>query len=59
MRLCSETFDEDFVEMFRLLLGFTHILARIEGELASHACWVMRLVSVISTTSPECIVAGG
>jgi aminoglycoside 2'-N-acetyltransferase I len=42
VRLCSEAFDEDFGEMFWLLPGSTHMLARIEGELASHACWVTR-----------------
>jgi aminoglycoside 2'-N-acetyltransferase I len=42
VRLCSEAFDEDFGDMFRLLPGATHILARVEGELASHACWVTR-----------------
>lgn len=42
VRLCSEAFDEDFGNMFRLLPEATHILARVEGELASHACWVTR-----------------
>ena len=42
VRLCSEAFDEDFGNMFRLLPGATHILARVEGELAGHACWVTR-----------------
>ena len=42
VRLCSEAFDEDFGDMFRLLPGATHILARVDGELASHACWVTR-----------------
>ena len=28
--------------MFRLLPGSTHILVRVEGVLASHACWVAR-----------------
>lgn len=28
--------------MFRLLPGSTHILVRVEGDLASHACWVTR-----------------
>lgn len=42
VRLCSGAFDEDFGNMFRLLPGAVHILARVEGELASHACWVTR-----------------
>ncbi len=40
--LCSETFNEDFGNMFWLLPESTHILAYVEGELASHACWVTR-----------------
>jgi aminoglycoside 2'-N-acetyltransferase I len=42
VRLCSEAFDEDFGNMFRLLPGSTHVLVRVEGDLASHACWVTR-----------------
>ena len=42
VRLCSEAFDENFENMFRLLPGSTHILARVEDELASHACWLTR-----------------
>ena len=40
--LCAAAFDEDFGSMFELLPGSTHVLARLDGRLAGHACWVTR-----------------
>ena len=40
--LCAAAFDEDFGRMFELLPGSTHVLARLDGRLVGHACWVKR-----------------
>lgn len=40
--LCAEAYGEDFTSLFRLLPGSIHVLARLDGLLVSHACWVTR-----------------
>ena len=40
--LCAAAFDENFGRMFELLPGSTHVLARLDGRLVGHACWVTR-----------------
>lgn len=40
--LCAAAFDEDFGRLFDLLPGSTHVLARLDGRLVGHACWVTR-----------------
>ena len=40
--LCAAAFDEEFGRMFELLRGSTHVLARLDGRLVAHACWVTR-----------------
>lgn len=40
--LCAVAYEEDFDRLFQLLPGSTHVLARLEGKLVSHAEWVTR-----------------
>lgn len=40
--LCSAAFEEDFSWLFDRLPDSTHVLARLDGQLVSHACWVTR-----------------
>jgi aminoglycoside 2'-N-acetyltransferase I len=40
--LCAAAYEEDFDRLFKLLPGSTHVLARLEGRLVSHAEWVTR-----------------
>ena len=40
--LCTAAFGEDFSALFDLLPGSVHVLARAEGALVAHACWVER-----------------
>jgi GNAT superfamily N-acetyltransferase len=40
--LCTTAFEEDFGRMFDLLPGSRHVLARLDGRLVGHACWVTR-----------------
>jgi aminoglycoside 2'-N-acetyltransferase I len=40
--LCAHVFDEDFQAIFANLPDTTHVLARVDGVLVSHACWVVR-----------------
>ena len=42
IRLCADAFEEDFTPLFQYLPDSTHVLARLDGELVSHACWVTR-----------------
>ena len=42
VRLCSAAFGEDLGNLFDLLPGSTHVLARHRHELVGHACWVTR-----------------
>lgn len=40
--LCTLAYAEDFSDFFEVLPNSTHLLARLEGELVSHAAWVTR-----------------
>ena len=40
--LCSAAYDEDFDAFFTTLPDTTHVLARRDNRLVSHACWVVR-----------------
>ena len=42
INLCAAAYDENFDRLFALLPGSTHVLARLDGELVSHAAWVTR-----------------
>lgn len=42
VRLCAAAFAEDLSNLFELLPGSTHVLARNGAELVGHACWVLR-----------------
>ena len=42
LSLCAAAFDEDVGRMIALLPGSTHVLARLDGRLVGHACWVTR-----------------
>ena len=40
--LCSAAYQESFDHLFEMLPGSTHVLARLDGKLVSHAEWVTR-----------------
>lgn len=40
--VCTEAYEEDFAPVLALFPDATHVLARVEGQLVSHACWVTR-----------------
>ncbi len=40
--LCTAAYEEDFADMFDMLPGSIHVLARLNGQLVSHAAWVTR-----------------
>lgn len=40
--LCTAAYEEDFADMFDMLPGSIHMLARLNGQLVSHAAWVTR-----------------
>lgn len=40
--LCTAAYEEDFTDMFDVLPGSVHLLARLDGRLVSHAAWVTR-----------------
>ena len=41
--LCTIAYDyQDFEHLLRLYPDTTHILARLDDQLVSHACWVTR-----------------
>lgn len=40
--LCAAAYEENFDHLFEMLPGSTHVLARLEGKLVSHAEWVTR-----------------
>ncbi len=40
--LCSAAYEERFDHLFEMLPGSTHVLARLDGKLVSHAAWVTR-----------------
>ena len=40
--LCTAAYEEDFTDMFDMLPGSIHVLARLSGQLVSHAAWVTR-----------------
>ena len=42
IRLCSAAYAESFAHLFEMLPGSTHVLARLDGKLVSHAAWVTR-----------------
>ena len=40
--LCTVVFDEDLTELFEVASPTTHVLGRLDGQLASHAMWCTR-----------------
>ena len=40
--LCTVVFDEDLTELFEVARPTTHVLGRLDGQLASHAMWCTR-----------------
>ena len=40
--LCSAAFEMDFAASFRPQTETTHVLARLDDQIVSHACWVTR-----------------
>ncbi|MBO9664999.1 GNAT family N-acetyltransferase [Dokdonella sp.] len=42
LSLCSRAYEEDFSPFLALLSPAVHLLARLDGELVSHAAWVER-----------------
>ena len=40
--LCTAAFEMDFEAYLRLLPETTHVLARLDDQIVSHACWVTR-----------------
>jgi aminoglycoside 2'-N-acetyltransferase I len=52
LALCSEAYEEDFAWYLELLVGATHLLARVGGELVSHAAFVPRELRVGEARTP-------
>ena len=46
LTLCSDAFEEDFKPYLQTFSHPTHVLARINGKLASHALWITRWLQV-------------
>ncbi len=46
LALCSDAYGEDFTPYLELLRGATHLLAMVDGNLASHAAWMRRELRV-------------
>ncbi len=46
IELLDEAYDQDMGRVMRDLTSTTHVLARLEGELVGHACWVTRWLQV-------------
>jgi len=42
LALCSEAYQENFAGYLGMLADPVHVLARLDGGLVSHACWVTR-----------------
>ena len=42
INLCAAAYEENFDRLFESLPDSTHVLARLDGELVSHAAWVTR-----------------
>ncbi len=42
LSLCSRAYEDDFSPFLDLLSPATHVLARLDGELVSHAAWIGR-----------------
>jgi len=42
LHLCTVVFDEDLTELFEVASPTTHVLGRVDGQLASHAMWCTR-----------------
>lgn len=42
IELCTAAYEENFDHLFDSLPGSTHIIARLENEIVSHAAWVTR-----------------
>jgi len=40
--LCTHAYDEDFAAIFVHHPGSTHVIAQVNGQFVSHACWVVR-----------------
>ncbi len=40
--VCTEAYEEDFTPVLALFPDATHVLARLEDKVVSHACWVTR-----------------
>ncbi len=52
LALCSEAYEEDFAWYLDLLVGATHLLVRVDGELVSHAAFVPRALRVGAARTP-------
>jgi aminoglycoside 2'-N-acetyltransferase I len=52
LALCSEAYEEDFAWYLELLVDATHLLARVEGELVSHAAYVPRQLRIGAARTP-------
>ena len=52
LALCSEAYEADFAWYLELLVGATHLLARVDGELVSHAAYVPRELRVGAARTP-------
>lgn len=52
LALCSEAYEEDFAWYLDLLVGATHVLARVDGELVSHAAFVPRELRMGEARTP-------
>lgn len=46
LALCSRAYDEDFAAYLEMISPATHLLARLDGALVSHAAWVERELRV-------------
>jgi len=46
IHLCSTAFDEDFTIYYKTFIDPIHLLARIDGELVSHALWITRWLQI-------------
>ncbi|MFN0098538.1 MAG: GNAT family N-acetyltransferase [Gemmatimonadaceae bacterium] len=52
LALCTEAYEEDFTSELELLVDATHLLARVDGELVSHAAYVPRELRVGDAGAP-------
>jgi aminoglycoside 2'-N-acetyltransferase I len=46
LALCSQAFDEDYAPYLESFVDAFHILARLDGQIVSHALWIERWLQV-------------